>query len=173
MKKTTMLLTGVLALILISCADISFDIEYTSQATIPSTGITIDTPFTIDTPPVETSSSSEYQANKQYIEQVQNVSPKQIVLTITAPDGETFSFLKSVAVYIDAEGLDQTLIAEKNEVADDVGGTLELSTSDANLAPFIKKDAFTISVTVTTDEVISQDIDVDVNTIMSVSASPF
>ena len=84
-------------------------------------------------------------------------------LTVTSPTTGDLGFLKSVTIYIKADGLSEIEVASSGEVSGTIGKTLELTTTDYNLMEYIKKDSFTLKVTVVTDEVITEDHEIAVD----------
>lgn len=146
-----------------------FNMEYTETITVPaSTGISL--PFNILTPDVETNSSSTFANNDTKKELIESVILTNLDLTLTSPDGEDFSFLKSIEIYLTAEGLSEIKIAWKNDIPNDAGNSLELETNENDLKEYIKKDKFSLRVNTTTDEILKSDHKIDVHTIFFVDA---
>ena len=103
-----------------------FNIEFNNTATIPSsTGINL--PFNVLTPDVETNSSSTFSSNDTRKDLIEEILLKELRLTINTPNGEDFSFLKSISIYINANGLSEAKIAYNDNVSQNVGSTLALT----------------------------------------------
>jgi hypothetical protein len=81
------------------------------------------------------------------------------------------SFLKSVTIYVRAEGLPEVKIASKEQVPDNVGGTLDLDIVTADLTEYFKKDKYQLKVAVTTDEVVKEDYQVNAHANFRIKAS--
>ncbi len=145
-----------------------FDIDYDSQVTIESSTI-VDLPFDVSTPDMETNSESEFEVNDTRKDLIEEILLKEITLTITSPETADFSFLESIEVYINAEDLDEILIASKTEI-DETASVLELDLTDTDLQEYIKKDSFTLRMNTVTDEAISQDHEIDVHSVFAVDA---
>jgi hypothetical protein len=145
-----------------------FDIDYDSQVTIESTTI-IDLPFDVSTPDMETNSESEFEVNDTRKDLIEEILLKEITLTLTFPEMSDFSFLESIEVYINAEDLEEVLIASKT-VVDETASVLELDLTDTDLQDYIKKDSFTLRMNTVTDEAISQDHEIDVHSVFAVDA---
>ncbi|CAM3382160.1 hypothetical protein [Zobellia roscoffensis] len=146
-----------------------FNIDYTTQVTIPSsTGI--DLPFDMFTPDVETNSESEFEVNDTRKDLIEEIKLTELELKITTPDDSDFSFLESLKVYISAEGLEEIMIASKDEVEETVGDVLDVDVIDVDLKDYIKKDKFNLRLETVTDELISTDHEIDVNTTFFVDA---
>jgi hypothetical protein len=91
-------------------------------------------------------------------------------MKITAPEGGTFDFLKSIKIYIKAEDLDEKLIAWKTDMADDGSTTITLDTADDNLKDYILKDSFQLRTETITDQVLTNDTDIEIDAVFWVDA---
>ncbi len=146
-----------------------FDIEYSQRATIPSsTGV--DLPFDVFTPETETNSESEFEINDTRKDLIEEIKLTQLELVIISPDGADFSFLESISVFISADGLDEIQIASLAEVSDNTGTRLNLDTSDIDLKDYIKSDKFSLRLNTVTDELLSTDHELEVNSTFFVDA---
>jgi len=146
-----------------------FNLTYNTSYTVPSsTGI--DLPLNLFTPDVSTNSESKFENNNTAKNLVEEIMLKELHLTLTSPSGGDFNFLKSVTIYIDAEGVDEQRIAWKENIPNDDLTQLSLETSGADLKAFIKKDEFNLRVNTVTDEVIESDHEIDVETVFRVNA---
>ena len=91
-------------------------------------------------------------------------------MKITAPEGETFDFLRSIKIYISAEGLDEKMIAWKTDMKDDGATTITLDTSDDNLKDYILKDSFQLRTETVTDQLLTHDTDIEIDAVFWVDA---
>ncbi|WP_405384477.1 hypothetical protein [Maribacter sp. LLG6340-A2] len=146
-----------------------FDMEYSQRATIPSSA-GIDLPFDVFTPETETNSESKFAVNDTRKDLIEEISLTELEMVILSPDEADFSFLNSIEVYISAEGLEEIQIAYLNEVPENVGNTISLDTSDADLKEYIKKDEFSLRLNTVTDELLSSDHELEVNSTFFVDA---
>ncbi len=146
-----------------------FDIVYHTEITI-SSGIPMDLPFDIPTPPIETNSAQEFENNNTHKDLIEEIKLKKMELTITDPANGRFDFLRSIEIYIQADGLPEKKIAWKDNIPDTIGNTLELETTGDDLQEYIKKDSFSLKTKVVTDQIISRDYTVDITTIFHVNA---
>ncbi|CAZ95358.1 hypothetical protein Q4603_07480 [Zobellia galactanivorans] len=158
---------------LVSCDKLDeltkFDLEYKSQVTIPSTA-GVDLPFDMFTPDMETNSDSQFEVNDTRKDLIEEIKLTRLQLVITSPDDSDFSFLESLVVYISAEGLDEIKIASKEVVDENVGDVLDVDVLDVDLKEYIKKDKFNLRLKTVTDELISTDHEIDVNSTFFVDA---
>ncbi len=161
-----------IVLIVASCDVIDeftkFDIEYNTQVTIPSsTGINL--PFNINTPETETNSENTFESNDTRKELIEEIKLTKLELVLSSPSDADFSFLESVDVYISAEGLDEVKIASKTEVPEMIS-VLSLDVFDTDLKEYIKKDRYKLRLNTVTDEVITSDHTIDINSTFFVDA---
>ncbi|MGB3145964.1 MAG: hypothetical protein WBB24_17845 [Maribacter sp.] len=146
-----------------------FDIAYNQRVTIPSsTGI--DLPFDIITPEIETNSESKFEVNDTRKDLIEEIRLTELEMVIISPTEADFSFLNSVEVYISADGLEEILVASLDEVPENAGNTILLNTADVDLKEYIKKDAFSLRLNTVTDELMSSDHEIDVNSTFFVDA---
>lgn len=146
-----------------------FNMEYNSQATIPST-TPVDLPFDVTTPDQTTNSSYKFEVNDTRKENIKKITLTELRISIIAPEGETFSFLKDMSVYISADGLSEKLVAYKYDINNSIGAVLNCDVTNEDLQAYIKADSFVIRLETVTDEVISNDIDVNIYTDFFVDA---
>ena len=171
MKKLSLL--GMCLVMMIACKDLEklteFSMSYSSNITIPkSTGL--DLPVTVPTPDIETNSESEFAVNDTRKDMVEEIFLTGLDMTITSPDDQTFSFLESIRVYIVAEDLPEIEVAYQENVSISAGSQLSLETTGENLREYIVKDAFNLRVKTVTDEVLSYDTDIKIDSRFFVNA---
>ncbi len=170
MKKLWLL--PLLILVLGSCETLdkltTFDIDYTSSVTIPSS-IGISSGFSVPTPDIKTNSESKFENNNTNKDLIEEVYLKDMVLSIKSPSGEDFSFLKSLTIYIEAEGLEEQAIASAEDISNDAT-TVQMTTSKVDIQQYVKADSFKLRVESTTDETITQDYELEVYSVFTVNA---
>lgn len=161
--------------LLFSCKQLDeiliFEIKNETQFTIPS-AIGINTPFSIPSPDIESSSKKEFENNNTNADKVKRIVLKELSLTILSPDEQTFKFIKSIYIYISAQGLQEKKIAYRDNIPDNIAKYLELNTTDDNIADYIKKDSYDIKTEVTTDEIILHDVELKCEMYYEVTANP-
>ena len=172
MKK---LLSILLLIFLISsgCDKISkltqFNLEYDETVVIPAT-LGANIPFNVQTPDIETNSESSFSVNDTRKDLIESIKLTQMTMAVSTPSDGTFSFLKSIEVYISADSLDEIEVAWKDNIPNTVGNTLDLETTDSDLKDYIKKNNFNLKVTTVTDELISSDYTIDIHSVFFVDA---
>jgi hypothetical protein len=163
MKKILLLLS---LSVLLSCKDTldrltMFNIDFRESVTVPS-GTGINLPFNISTPDITTNSEANFASNNTRKDLIEDIRLKQLKLTITSPTSGDFSFLKSISVYMNAEALPEVLLGSKENIPNNTGNTLELDIPDIDLKEYIKKDKFSIRLSTVTDELITQDHQIEI-----------
>ena len=146
-----------------------FDIDYTSEVVISSTFGQL-VPFSLNTPEIQTNSEFEFEANNTRADKVERINLRELRLNITSPNGETFSFLNSVEIFISSPNHSEKKVAFKESIPANVGSQLTCDLVDVELQDFIKDDKFTLRLVTVTDETIPQDVTVEVFTNFRVKA---
>ena len=130
----------------------------------------IDLPFDVFTPEMETNSESTFEVNDTRKDLIEEIKLTELELVVISPDTADFSFLNSIEVYISADDLEEIRIAYLEEVPEDAGNVITLDTSDADLKEYIKKDQFSLRLNTVTDELMSTDHELEVNSTFFVDA---
>lgn len=146
-----------------------FHMDYESDYTY-NAGVPVNLPVTLNSPDVTTNSEQEFAINDTRKDLIESIKATELKLTVTSPAGKTFSFLKEVRIYISADGLPETEVAEKLNIDNTVGSELPLTTFDVELKEYIKADKFKLKVVSTTDEVLTGNVQVHIYTNFFVDA---
>lgn len=156
-----------------SCEKLSklteFDIKHNAEATIEA-GATANLPFDIATPEVATNSQSEFEGQNTSSDLVESVKLKQLNVKITSPANRNFDFLNDIELYLSADGEEEVKIAWKYDIGDNIGNELTLETGTDELKKFLVKDKYRLRLTITTDKVVNEDINVKINSVFRVDA---
>lgn len=147
----------------------TFNISNEVNFTVPSSTV-IDLPVNLQTPDVSSSSEQSFENNNTRADLVENVNLSSLNLTITNPDTRTFSFLKSIEIYIINDEQGETLLADKQEVPTDIGSILELDVTGANLDDYIKKSSYSLRYNVVIRETVNSDTDINAAMVFEVKA---
>lgn len=146
-----------------------FELEFNETVVIPSsTGINL--PFNILTPDIETNSESKFAVNDTRKDLIEEMKLTTLRLTHTSPADRDFSFLKSISVFISADGLPETKIAWKDNIPANVGKIIFLDLTDNDLKEYIKKDKFALRMNAETDELLTADQYIEVYSVFFVDA---
>lgn len=145
-----------------------FNMDYDSEVVIPSsTGINL--PLNLTSPEVETNSSETFEVNDTRKDKIEQIILTDLELSILTPSGQDFSFLKSISLFLSADGLPEVEIASQQNI-ESTSAILVLETSGADLQEYIKKDEFTLRTNVTTDEILTSDYHINVHQVYFVDA---
>ncbi len=166
-SKTTFLLIFAIAVIAInySCDKIdellTFTISNKTEIVI-ETSIPIALPFEIPTPDITTGSEEQMSNNNSSTDLIKDVLLTSFNMKIKDPSDKTFSFLKSIHIYISTNSSDEIELAYKDNI--DAGtNSIDLTTTTAKLDKYIKADKYKLRTKVTTKETVTQDITIEIN----------
>jgi len=146
-----------------------FEINYTEEIVIESSTV-IDFPFDAATPEVTSNSQSTFESNNTNKDLIESIKLTDMELDITSPEAGDFDFLNSIKVYISAQDEEEVIIAWLDEVPENSENVLNLETSSDDLKNYIKSDTYTLRVETVTDELITEDHNIDVNSTFFVDA---
>jgi len=132
----------------------------------------LNLPLEVPTPAVTSNSQQQYQNNNTRADLVKDVRLEQVKLTITDPSGKTFSFLKTIRVFISADQQDEIELAALDNISSSTG-VLELIPTKEKLDAYAKAPAYSLRTEVTTDETLTQDVEVQVDLRFKVTADTF
>ena len=146
-----------------------FEMDYETSVTIPGT-LGINAPVDLITPEIETDSESKFSVNNTRKDLVEEIVLREMTLTIVSPQNEDFSFLNSIRIFINAEGLDEKQIAWKDPVAESASNVIALETSQEDLKEYLVKDQFSLRVRTKTDEIIAEDHEIKIQSVFFIDA---
>jgi hypothetical protein len=149
-----------------------FDMDFSESITVQSSS-GLNLPFNIFSPDVETNSESTFAVNNTRKDLIEEIFLNSVELKLTSPSNSDFSFLKSISVFLSADGLGETKIAWMKDIPNNIGNSILLNITEADLKEFIKKDAFDLRVNTVTDEVLTTDHTIDVLSSFHVNAEIF
>lgn len=163
--KKILIFISVIVLTHGSCKEIEqlthFYMDFTSNITVESTFI-IDVPFDVWTPNISTFSDEVFKKNNTNSNMVEEIVLKEMKMNITSPESQSFDFLKSIEIYISAEGFEEEKIAWHNDIPQTGLSSINLETSDDDLKEYIKKDGYKLRTRVVTRQVISESTDIEI-----------
>ncbi|CAM3487283.1 hypothetical protein [Flavobacterium chungbukense] len=175
MKSKFIALTVIMSIFLTSCDAVddllSFSISNEASIKIKSSS-PINLPSEIITPEVTTNSSAEFENNKTKASLVKDVKIRSLKLTIADPSDKTFTFLKSVHLYISTNNSDEIELAYQDNI-NVTTNTIDLICTDKKLDQYIKADSYKIRTQVTLKETLTKDVTVKANMKFRVTADPF
>jgi hypothetical protein len=149
---------------------ITFNVTDSFDFTVKS-GSVINLPIELLTPDIATNSEGEFEQNDTRADKINEINLNELKLTITSPTGKTFSFLKSIEIFISAEGLIEKLLASAYDV-NSSSSSLNLNCSGDDIAEYIKKDSYKVRVKTVTRESLTQDVAINSFLSFKVKAAP-
>jgi hypothetical protein len=175
MKSKSIALILFLSLFLNSCNTVddllTFTISNEASIQIKST-FPINLPSEIITPDVTTNSSAEFANNKTKASLVKDVKLKSLKLSIANPTDQTFTFLKSIHLYISTTNSDEIELAYQDNISSTTN-TIDLICTDKRLDEYIKADKYKIRTQVTLKETLTKEVTVKADMKFKVTADPF
>lgn len=157
-----------------SCEEVdkllTFSVNNEVTIQIPASTV-IDLPVGIPTPDVTTNSDQTFQNNNTKASLVKDVKLHEMKLTITTPTGKTFSFLKSIHIYISTGQNDEMLLASLEDVPANVSN-ITLKPTGEKLDKYVKASSYKLRTSIVTDETLTQNVDVKADLKFQVTAAP-
>jgi hypothetical protein len=173
----TKIYTGItlLMLLVFSCSVVdkllTFTISDEYSFEIPS-AIPVGFPLDVTTPDIPSSSSTEFENNKTNANLVKDVKLSELKLTITDPANKTFSFLKSIHVYISTDVNDEVELAYLEDI-NSTTNTISLTTTNNKLDKYIKASTYKLRIEAVTKEALTTDVSIKSEMKFKVTANPF
>lgn len=160
MKTNILFLSVFFVSVITGCkkGGISFSLSHETNIRIESTS-PINLPFEVATPPITTNSSQEFQNNRTAANLVKEVKLEELKLTITNPISKTFSFLKSVQIFISTNSNDEIELATLDNISA-TAQSISLTATQQNLDKYVKASSYSLRTKVVTRETLTQAIDV-------------
>jgi hypothetical protein len=172
-KKNTILV--LLALMIVSCSEVDklLTFSISDQTTFKvNSGLPFNSPFEVATPDVTTNSTSEFSINNTNVDLIKDVKLDELKLSITSPADKTFSFLKSVHMYISTTADDEIELAFLDNISSTTN-TINLTCTTQKLDKYIKASSYKIRTSVTTKETLTQETTIKADMKFKVTADPF
>lgn len=174
MRNTVLGCLAVVMLLVSSCDEvdklltftINHDVTFQVESSSP-----LNLPIEIVTPDVATNSSQTFENNNTRANLVKDVKLQEIKLTVTNPAGKTFSFLKSIKLYISTDQNNEIELASQDNIPT-TATTITLVPTQQKLDAYIKASSYKLRTTVITRETLTQTIDIRSDLKFKVTAAP-
>ena len=137
-----------------------FNMEFNTEVTVPSNTL-INLPLDLITPDMTTNYEETFSANDTRKDLVEKITIDKITITVKSPQGTKLDFLKSITVYISADGIPEKEVASRYDIPDGLT-SLDLGYVTDNLKEFLTRDKIRLRVKTVTDKAVSQDVDLNV-----------
>jgi hypothetical protein len=174
MRNTIIMGASVFLLMLSGCKDVAdlltFTIDHSVTFQVENSS-PINLPIEIATPEVPTNSSQTFQNNNTNAGLVKDIKLQEIKLTVTNPSGKTFSFLKSITLFISTSQTNEIELASLDDVPA-TATTITLTPTNAKLDEFVKASSYKLRTSLVMRETLTQTVDVKTDLKFKVTASP-
>lgn len=147
----------------------TFTISNESDFTVNS-ATPVNVPMNVSSPDVATNSSQEFKNNNANSKMVKDIHLNKLQLSISNPQNQSFSFLKSIHIYISTNSSNEIELAWLDSIPNNTT-TIELTPTPAKLDDYIKASSYSLRTSVVTREVPTQDIDIKISSKFKVSAN--
>ncbi|HXA02123.1 MAG TPA: hypothetical protein VNW99_09050 [Cytophagaceae bacterium] len=131
----------------------TFNITNSTEFVIPAA-----TPVGLFSLPVQTSSQNSFKSQGTDASHLKEVSLDKLSLTITNPTNQNFNFLDKIHIYISASGQAEQEIAYLDPIPHNGSVTINLNTTGIALVEYIKQDIYTLRISTSTNQVLTQNI---------------
>lgn len=147
-----------------------FELEYNYTFTLPSLGgINLDN-LNIESNDLENNTESTFENYDTQKDLVESAYLKKFNVTIVDPIDENFTFVTKVEIFVEADELEEKLIAWKNNIPNDIGNYLELETTSSNLRKYLISDEIRVRLRTESSKPLTQDLRLDLRSTVKVDA---
>ena len=140
-----------------------FEVDYSSNVTLPQ-NLDINKSEDVYPDDIEANLKKQVEDEGSSMDKIESVELTDLVLRINSPSGKDFKFANSIAVYMNAEGLDELKVAWLDEVPSTISDALSLYTSSSDLTNYLEQEVVSMRLNTVLNQGISQDylLDIDV-----------
>lgn len=169
------IIVPIVFLAIFSCSKVkdllTFTVNDTSEVVIESNILPFSLPFEIWLPPITTNSEEEFANNNTSTKLVKDVYITHLDLEIVSPSNKTFSFLKSIIIYISTDSGNEIELARKENIAS-TDKILNMNVTSERLDTYIKSSVYKLRTEVVLRETLTQDVTLGVDMSFKVTADP-
>lgn len=160
MKTNIAIAILLIGFVITGCKKLSVNFSISNQSSFKvESSSPLNLPFEVSTPDVTTNSSQQFGNNNTAANLIKEIKLEELKLTVTNPSAKTFSFLKSVEIYISTNSNDEILLANLDNIASSAQ-TISLTTTTQDLSAYVKASSYKLRTKVVTKETVTQAIDV-------------
>lgn len=144
-----------------------FDLEYSTELTIPATGITINQPITINTPEIPTNITSKFTENNTAKNLIDEIKLSRFNISVVTPTNGNMDFMNSLEIFIAAGSLSEILFAKKIPVPPG-SAFITMDFEGQNLKDYIFEDKFKMRIRLMPDQILNADVKIKIDQTMHV-----
>jgi len=145
-----------------------FTMDYYIETTI-SSAAGVNLPFNLYTPAISTNSSSEFELKDTRKDLIEEIKLQSLQLEVSLPENGDLSFLQSIEIYANGDGLEEKLIAWNNSV-NTSEKTVALETTTDDLQQYLKLDVISLRIHTTVKKILLTDYIIQIHTEFLVNA---
>ena len=175
MKKIsiTLLLIATLFAGFTGCKEVSkltqVRLPYSTQFTIPEIPVIMNSPIPVVSPAIPTNIETTLEGLGFKMDLVERIEIEKFDMELNAPADGDLNFFNTIQIYIEAEGLEKVLLAEKTvEESASKLSKVSLDCKNINLLDYFKNPEITLSATVTTDKLVTREHTIDAKSVFMV-----
>jgi hypothetical protein len=165
----------IFSLLLVNCEEVddllTFHVNDRTAIRIENT-VSVGLPLDIPTPDVSSDSEQQYENHNTHADLVKDVKLQELRLTITEPSGKNFSFLKAIRIFISTTPENEIELASLESI-NSTTSAIDLTPTSAKLDVYARASSYNLRTEVTTDEALTQSVDVQVDLKFRVTADTF
>ena len=144
-----------------------FDLEYSTEITIPASGLSINQPITLNTPEIPTNGSSKFTENNTTKNLIDEIKLTRFNISVVTPSGANLDFMNSLEIFIAAGNISETMFAKKVPVPPG-SAFVSMDLEGQNLKDYIFEDKFKMRLRLVPDQVLSADVKIKIDQTMHV-----
>jgi hypothetical protein len=157
-------------LLLCSCKkQISFELNYSKTFVIDKTQA-LETATDIVSDTITTNIDAIYTTNQTNQKNVINIQLKDITFTVSNPSQHNFDFMKSIEIYLRADGLPERLISTQMNIPETGLTEITGELPNVNVIEYLSKPSYSLRFKVTIDQNIPEDFTLQVKQNFDVDA---
>jgi hypothetical protein len=144
-----------------------FDIEYSTELTIPASGLSINQPITINSPEIPTNGVSKFTENNTAKNLIDEIKLSRFNISVVNPTGANLDFMNSLEIYIAAGSISESLFAKKTPIPSG-SSSIAMDLEGQNLKDYIFEDKFKMRLRLVPDQALTADVKIKIDQTMHV-----
>ncbi len=143
--------------------------DYATIITLPPT-ITPNLTLDMWTSAIPTNSEETFTNIKTNIDLIEAIRLTELKLNIISPELQSFDFIKSIEIYINAEGIEEKKIAWHDSVPQTGLSSIIMVTSEEDFKEYIDKDEYKLRCHIITYELVLANTNIEIKNTFFVDA---
>jgi hypothetical protein len=139
-----------------------FEVDYSSTVNLPQ-DLDINKSEDVYPSEIEANLKAKVENEGSSMDKIESVELTDLNLRIISPTGENFKFLNSVALFMDAEGLDEIKVAWFDNVPVTIEDAMVLETSSVDLTDYLVKEVVMLRLNTALNQGVSSDYQIGID----------